>query len=154
MLMKKISILFIVIGIIMVGCSSKNVDKYSIIKKPPDLTISSNSNKINAVLGTYSWHYNNDDGTFTGIEADSNSPSVLVENKTPLNVELGSDINLHFAKTPQKFEVNIWGDGQKIKEITVEGTSFKVKKVGRTIYEIYATWEQGTAHYAVMVNVE
>jgi hypothetical protein len=131
------------------------VDTESIIKEPPELKVSSNNNKIVAVLGTYSWSYDNDDGTSTGIEADSEIPPRIVKHQTaPLITNLGSEVNLEFTKSPQEVRVNIWNNSEKERGVKVDGSIFKTDEKGNLIYEIYAIWDQGSAHYAVKLNVQ
>lgn len=121
------------------------VGTQSIIKKPPELIVSSSSYKVNAVLATNSWTYDHGDGTSTGIEADSDIPPRIVKQQTTsLNTELALPIGV---------KVNIWNNSQKEREVKVEGTTFGTDEKGFVVYEIYANWDQGSAHYAVKLNV-
>jgi hypothetical protein len=159
--LRKIFLFLLVAAIILSACGQQEkgvngaLNPKVIFKEPPELIVSSNDNEVVAVLGTYSWSYDNEDGTATGIEVDSDIPPRLVEyQEKPLNTKLNSEVNLEFAKTPQKIKVNIWNDSQLEREVTVEGTTFKTDEEGDIVYEIYATWHQGSAHYAVKINVE
>ncbi|HAM81727.1 hypothetical protein [Ornithinibacillus bavariensis] len=53
----------------------------AIIKEPPELKVSSNNNNVVAVLGTYSWSYDNRDETSTAIEADADIPPRIVHHQ-------------------------------------------------------------------------
>jgi hypothetical protein len=158
--LKKV-LLIVLLAIILSSCGQQEkgvvgaVDTESIIKEPPELKVSSNNNKIVAVLGTYSWSYDNEDGTSTGFEADSEIPPKIVKYQTtPLITNLGSEVKLEFAKSPQEVRVNIWNHSEKERGVKVEDTSFKTDEKGHLIYEIYAIWDQGSAHYAVKLNIQ
>ncbi|MBT2644791.1 membrane lipoprotein lipid attachment site-containing protein [Bacillus sp. ISL-41] len=151
--MKKI-LLFILFAVILSACS-KQENGVNNMKKPPELIVSSSSNKVKAVLGTYSWTYDNGDGTSTGSEADSDIPPRIVRLQTSsLNTELGSTIYLDFANPPKGVKVNIWSNSQQEREVKVEGTTFETDEKGYIVYEIYANWDQGSAHYAVKLNIQ
>ncbi|MFZ3579938.1 hypothetical protein [Virgibacillus sp. DJP39] len=143
--MKKI-LLFLLLAIILGACGEQ---------EPPKLKISSNNEEVFAVLGTYSWSSDNMDGTSTAIDSDSDiPPKIVVHQKNPLNSKLGSEINLDFGQSPQGVRVNIWDNSQKVREVDVEGTTFKTDEKGYIVYEIIATWDQGSVHYAVKINVQ
>lgn len=77
--MKKI-FLFVLLAVFMSACGQQAIDvddavnTEPVLKEPPELIVASKNNKATAILGTYSWSYDNDDGTFTGIEADADIP--------------------------------------------------------------------------------
>jgi hypothetical protein len=156
-------IVFLLLAIILSACGQQEkgvngaLSHKVIFNKPPELIVSSSStdNEVVAVLGTYSWFYDNEDGTATGIEADSDIPPRLVDyQEKPLKTKLDSEVQLKFARTPQKIKVNIWNESQMVRGVNVEGSTFKVVEKGDIVYEIYATWHQGSAHYAVKLDVE
>ena len=49
------------------GCAAKPTE---ILKEPPVLTIVCGDKNVEALKGTTSWTYQNEDGTSTGFEAD------------------------------------------------------------------------------------
>ena len=125
------------------------------LKEPPELIVRSNNHEVLAVLGTYSWSYNNRDGTSTGIEADSGPPPELVtDQENRLNTKLGAEISLDFDHDPLLIEVYIWGRTERSRKIAVEDLTFLTDQTGDIIYEIYAKWNRGTAHYAIEINVD
>lgn len=73
---------------------------------------------------------------------------------TPLITNLGSEDNLEFAKSPQEVRVNIWNNSEKERGVKVDDSTFKTDEKGNLIYEIYAIWDQGSAHYAVKLNIQ
>ncbi|GAA4066417.1 hypothetical protein [Amphibacillus indicireducens] len=125
------------------------------LKEPPELIVRSNNHEVLAVLGTYSWSYHNRDGTGTGIEADSGPPPELVtDQENRLNTKLGAEISLDFDHDPLLVEVYVWNRLAQTREIAVEGLTFLTDQTGDVVYEIYAKWNRGTAHYAVKIDVE
>lgn len=125
------------------------------LKEPPELIVRSNDYEVHAVLGTYSWSYDNRDGTSAGIEADSGPPTELVtDQEGTLNTKLDSEISLAFNHDPLLIEVYIWGRDERSRKIAVEDLTFLTDQTGEVVYEIYAKWNQGTAHYAIAVNVD
>lgn len=160
MKLKKV-FLFVLFVLILTACGQQDrvvdgaVDTEPIFKAPPELIVVSNSNKVVAAIGTYSWSYDNGDGTSTSIEADSDIPPKIVHHQsTSLSTNLGSDVNLEYDKVPERIKVNIWGNSQIIRGVKVEDASFRTDEKGYVIYEIYAKWDQGSAHYAVKINIQ
>lgn len=125
------------------------------MKEPPELIVRSNDTEVVAVLGTYSWYYDNGDGTGTGIEADSGIPPLLVsDQEAPFKAKLGSEISLDFGVEPIECDVYIWDNDDKGRKVAVEDLAFLTDQTGGIVYEIYAKWNQGTAHYAIEINVQ
>jgi hypothetical protein len=155
--MKKLFV-FLLIAVLLSACSPEkggSEESESIMKEPPVLNVSSNGNEAVAVLGTYSWSYDNGDGTYAGIEADSNIPPKMVAYQMEsLRTKLSSDIELEFANPPQEIRVTIWNDSQEEREVEIEGATFNADEKGDIVYEIYAKWAQGSAHYAIELNVQ
>ena len=131
-------------------------------KEPPILTIQDGSgSEINANLGTYSWTYANDDGTMSGICADSSHPLEWKEFLAPLTTDYET-VTLHFDVPPQELTIRCWSDdhwGQmnaKSKTVSLDGWDLELKK-GGYIYEVIATWTgenlaaEGTAYYGFYV---
>ncbi|MDN4608554.1 membrane lipoprotein lipid attachment site-containing protein [Sporosarcina highlanderae] len=153
--MKKI-LFFILLSVILSACGQqKGENVETTFEKPPELIVSSNGNEVVAVLGTYSWSYDNGDGTFKGIEADSFGTTEIVKLQShPLKTKLGSEVVLEFTRTPKEIKVTIWDNNQALRELEVEGNTFTTDEKGNIVYEVYATWDQGSAHYAVQLNVK
>ncbi|SFP74126.1 hypothetical protein [Caldicoprobacter faecalis] len=129
----------LLLTILVVGCSQRD-------PTPPELTIMVDNKSISAVLGTYSWK---------NTEADSVSPPELVEyQKEDLNIKPQSSIILKFERTPNHYEVFIWQGDKRILQQTSNGVVIAPQQKGLVVYEIYAKWHEGSAHYAFSVNVE
>lgn len=56
----------------------------TVLKEPPALTVVCGDKTVEALRGTTSWMYQNEDGTSTGIESDSMHPLQAKEYMTPL----------------------------------------------------------------------
>lgn len=155
------AILFVILLIILSACGQQDKEAdgagntESIRKEPPELTVISNQDKTIAVLGSHSWSYDNGDGTSTGVTVDSEIPPRTVHlQKNPLTTSLGSEVSLEFAEAPEHISVRIWDNNQQVRSVKVEDASFITDEEGYIIYEIYARWEQGNAHYAVEIKIQ
>lgn len=131
-------------------------------KEPPALKIlDSTCLAIEANIGTYSWTYDNGDGTQTGICADSSHPLEWQEFLIPLSTS-DLEVEFYFDVEPQDFTIRCWSDaywGQmdaKEEKVTVNGNKLELKE-GGYIYEVVATWTgenlaaEGTAYYSFYV---
>ena len=131
-------------------------------KEPPVLKIlDSTCMGLEATKGTYSWTYDNGDGTMSGVCADSSHPLEWQEYLVPM-ITADETVELHFDVQPQSFTVRCWSDaywGQldaREEKITVDGNTLELNQ-GGYIYEVTATWTgenlaaEGTAHYGFYV---
>lgn len=131
-------------------------------KEPPALKVLDSTRiAIEANIGTYSWMYDNGDGTQTGICADSSHPLEWQEFLIPMTTADGT-VELYFDVEPQEFTIRCWSDaywGQvdaKEEKVTIQGNKLELK-AGGYIYEVVATWTgenlaaEGTAYYAFYV---
>lgn len=129
-----------------------------ILKEPPALTvICGENNSIEAMKGTYSWIYQNDDGTETGITADSVHPLEAKE-IMPYFVNFNpSTANLQWDIAPDMISVCYWNEkdwGQpdaKSEELDVltlmVDSNIDIAPIptiqlkdGNHIYEVIAEW--------------
>ena len=130
--------------------------------EPPELKIlDSTCLGIVANKGTYSWMYDNGDGTQTGICADSSHPLEWQEFLIPMTTS-DDEVEFYFDVEPQEFSIRCWSDaywGQmdaKEEEVTVNGNKLELKE-GGYIYEVVATWTgenlaaEGTVYYGFYV---
>ena len=131
-------------------------------KEPPALKVlDSTCMAIEANIGTYSWMYDNGDGTQTGICADSSHPLEWQEFLIPMTT-FDDEVEFYFDVEPQEFTIRCWSDaywGQidaKEEKVSVNGNKLELKE-GGYIYEVVATWTgenlaaEGTAYYAFYV---
>ena len=135
-----------------------------ILKEPPALAVINDNISCDTLLGTYSWQYPNNDGTTTGIEADSAHPLDCKDLLVPLETKETTAI-LHFHEEPDAIiSVQCWSDenwsDQAAKSegetVTFNGNELELKP-GGYIYEVKAEWSTengyggGTANYSFYV---
>lgn len=121
---------------------------------PPVLNISHENRRTHAERGTFSWSIHNDDGSEVMTSSDSEGPTELVKNTNPLKVPPKAIITLEFNDKPKEMLVNIWEDDKQIKQDFADMKLIVPESKGLVIYEVIATWEQGTSHYAFLVKVK
>ena len=131
-------------------------------KEPPELKIlDSTCIGIVANKGTYSWTYDNGDGTQTGVCADSSHPLQWQEFLVPMTTS-DDTVELCFAVSPQEVSVRCWSDAcwgkvdAEEENATLSGNRLELKD-GGYIYEVVAKWTgenlaaEGTAYYGFYV---
>ena len=131
-------------------------------KEPPTLKIlDSTCMGLEATKGTYSWTYDNGNGTMSGVCADSSHPLEWQEYLVPMTTA-DDTVELYFDVQPQSFTVRCWSDaywGQmnaKEESVSVDGNTLELKQ-GGYIYEVTATWTgenlaaEGTVYYGFYV---
>ena len=154
------------------GCAAKPTE---ILKEPPVLTIVCGDKNVEALKGTTSWTYQNEDGTSTGFEADCLHPLQAKGYMTPLALSISSGdplkAYLQWGTIPDNISVRCWNEeywGQpdaesmpipiEVFETETTNGSYSINcvielKDGNYIYEIKADWNNaerygGTAYYS------
>ena len=141
-------------------------------KKPPELQVFCKNVMVKAWLGTYSWFFENGDGTQQAIAADSPHPSECIDSIYPLPLTTSSEypektfsVSLHFENAPDSISVKRYKitdgkitDNTDFAEIPVNDLKIEAES-GRFLYEVIAKWnaansEYGTAYYAFCTAVE
>ena len=91
------------------------IEQVGVLTEPPEMTVVCNGKQITALRGTYSWEYQNEDGTSTAIEADSMHPLDAQEYMPdlPLAYSYQSSVSafrayLQFAVAPDEIDVVYW----------------------------------------------
>lgn len=123
--------------------------------EPPHLSVSDGISTIQAWRGTYSWYVENEDGTGSGICADSSHPLECKDRVPAIKVAQKTTLTLNFEGNPSKITVKRYdlstNDHDNYKEITVTGNQIEVK-AGDHLYEVIASWSaqtySGTVYYA------
>lgn len=138
------------------------------LTEPPTLAVNAYRAGIQALRGTYSWHYAQGDGTDIEIEADSAHPLSL-KGQLP-RLTLGPSalshvapnvVTLLFDVAPDAVSVRCWSDeywgetdapAEAVPETWAEYRSLELRE-GGYIYEITAVWNSsdrwgGTATYS------
>ena len=131
-------------------------------KEPPELKIlDSTCIGIVANKGTYSWTYDNGDGTQTGVCADSSHPLQWQEFLVPMTTA-DRTVELYFDVEPQDITIRCWSDAYwgkvdaEEENATLSGNRLELKD-GGYIYEVVAKWTgenlaaEGTAYYGFYV---
>lgn len=131
-------------------------------KEPPVLKIlDSTCIGIEANKGTYTWTYDNGDGTQTGVCADSSHPLEWQDFLIPMTTS-DNTVELYFDVQPQEISVWCWSDEYwgkveaQEENVTLSENTLKLKD-GGYIYEVVAKWTgenlaaEGTAYYGFYV---
>ena len=135
--------------------SGVEVTSKKILQAPPKLEIVYDGGQFEAQKGTYSWHYDTGDGTWSAVMADSAHP---LQMKKHLDlVSCGSkQIQLVFEEIPASFTVRCWpksafGNTDAISETAQLWNNTLNLNEGGWIYEVTANWNDecynGTATY-------
>ena len=128
------------------------------LTEPPALTVDAGSASVTAWRGTYTWSYTNDDGTATGVTADSVHPLDDAD-QLPLLPANAAEAALTFSFHPTSVFVCSWTAGTTAEEAALSDTAMPELANGEAlslqpgqIYEIHAVWESdwcwGDAYYA------
>lgn len=149
-----------------------------VLKEPPALTVVCGENKsVETLRGTYSWTYQNDDGTEMGINADSMHPLTAKKYMPYFKNLVSSRATLLWTTAPDEVSVRCWSEecwGQfdsESEDIPVEvfetetldgsySRGFTIElKGGSYIYEVIAKWNSfeefnGTACYSFYTDVK
>lgn len=138
-------------------------DTITILKEPPWLAVISDNTSCSALLGSYSWQYLNDDGTSTGMEADSVHP-LECQDLLVLLETTDTTATLRFQEEPDAIlNVRCWSDehwsdpAADSEAVVVNGNEIELKP-GGYIYEVLARWNGedgyggGTAYYSFYIK--
>ena len=135
------------------------------LKEPPALTVAYGEESIEALRGTFSWTYQNEDGTQTGIEADSMHPLQAKEYMPQLTLlpVAPSFAAMQWDTLPDKVSVRCWSEaywGQydaesetvPAKLLCIDSSDgrdpyFSVElKDGSYVYEVIAEWNSAETY--------
>ena len=130
--------------------------------EPPVLVIADRSGiSMQANTGTYSWIYDNGDGTQIGVCADSAHPLEWQKFMEAMTTTEDS-VEIRFAVSPQDYKVyrwseSYWGDVNAVSEYVETNGNVIELMDGGYIYEVVAKWTwdnlaaEGTVHYEFYV---
>ena len=161
---KSITLIFTLACVLgLVGCSSAAKESSTIVlETPPALTVVSGQTEMDALLGTYSWQWNNADGTTEHIASDSAHPLDRRDWLSPLETTEPTAALNFFEKPDSIINVQCWSDAHRSdpaadsEAVAVNGNTMELKSSG-CIYEITAQWDTkdgygGKAHYSVYIR--
>lgn len=149
----------------------------TVLTEPPALTVTCGKNSVEALRGTTSWIYHNEDGTSTGVNTDSMHPLQAKEYMTalelvPTPISSIDPLKAYFQWNimPDKVLVRYWHEDcweqfaaeSKELPVTIQTVDSDVEtapiisadlKDGNYIYEIVAEWNRaerysGKAYYS------
>lgn len=123
--------------------------------QPPFLYVHDGKIQIKAWRGTHSWYVENEDGTGSGICADSSHPLDSKDRVPAIKVTQKTTLTLNLEGNPSKITVKRYNlstnDHDSYKEIAINGNQIEVKS-GDYLYEVIASWSSqaynGTVYYA------
>ncbi|GIP32805.1 hypothetical protein [Paenibacillus sp. J2TS4] len=139
--MRKLVVVFTVIAILLVGCSSR----------PPMPVLKAGKIEIPAVLGTYSWKTFNKQ-----VIADAPGPDYLVKDLTPIAVKPKEEVLVKFSSKPSKMILSRWVGQETVEQVELDSNQFTLpQEKGEHIFSIRAEWgEHKSGLYAFIVKVE
>jgi hypothetical protein len=142
----------------LVGCSGNRASflgRRAEAESPPSLKVLYQDKSVDATRGSFSWATKNKNGKITSaINADTVGPTELVKGSIPLKVSPKSILNLNFSDKPLNITVNIWQGSETIKQEIADNKVITPESKGSVVYEVVADWDDGTACYAFLVNVD
>lgn len=168
--MKKIVSILLVI--LMLCSCSPEVEELGIdlepsknFKAPPNVKVQYGEVSVNATKGTYSWQYDNGDGTMTSVEADSSHPTAFSEIAS-FSAGTEKTAKLIFDESMISFELTRWDMGKDYvpgktgeesnvsgETINCENGFFEIPKDENVyIYEIYVKYPSGSCHYGFRID--
>ena len=125
--------------------------------EPPHLGVSDGNATVTAWRGTCSWLVENEDGTASGINADSMHPLDCKEGTPSLKITKRGTLAFSFEEAPTSVTVRRYrlnsSDYDAFEEIPAEGGTIEVKP-GNYLYEVIVKWNHpnkpnsGTVYYA------
>ena len=138
-----------------------------VLTEPPELYVIGNETQIEALKGTMSWLYPDENGEPTGIMGDSKHPLLKKEVMPVLSLiptyysafdPLSARLQFGVAPTeivPDEIFVRCWpeeawgnadAEGEEIEATINDGNIFIQLKDGNYIYEVFATWNDSGTH--------
>ncbi|MCL2575936.1 MAG: hypothetical protein FWE33_05830 [Defluviitaleaceae bacterium] len=145
---KLLLVLVIISAIATIGCGRSN-------NVLPTLKVQLNEQSVQALQGTTNWCFNN--GNYdTCILSDSPHPLQLsdeqLQRATLILNEGVNEITLNFTPNPQTIRIVRWLEGagyEDFAHITIHNQTIQIIDDGNVyIYEVFATWEQGSSSFA------
>lgn len=142
----------------LVGCVEETITidepahsnpKENQLLEPPRLSIDIGNKTITPIQGTYSWEYENKDGSMTNTTVDIDGPPGITKQFDSPNVTTNSEVTLNFDMEPSEYAVRIWEDNHAVSS----SDSIDLTSKGEIIYEIIGYWDQG-ASYIFSLHIE
>lgn len=124
--------------------------------QPPKIFIEYEAQKVEAVIGSYSWTIQKAGDDSVHIDSCSGGSEELVAYQVePLFVRPGDSLKVVFEDHKGAYGVKIFRDWITFDSVDVtQDTIIIPEEYGEIIYEIHAIWLEGDAYYAFKVTVE
>jgi hypothetical protein len=151
---KRLLILVIFIGLILIGCSNEGLSG----GKPPKAFVEIDNERFETTLGTYCWQ-----GGGKGTCIDTAGPIELLEGKKPIQVKPGENLTfvMDYEPKPNEFHVVQMSENKET-EVVVKDNHFTAPTQKGVYYYSYGVWwmdekeenlSHGDAFYAFVLEV-
>lgn len=131
---------------------AKEITK-EIFETPPNLKIVVDGVEIAAFLGAHTWSYfDKKEKAMRLFETETISPLEIAEHQKASKVNETTKIELEFDRDPHFYNFYRW-DSESQRMGPFSGITLEESK-GKIVYEVVATWDQGTGHYIFSLDVE
>jgi len=122
-------------------------------EKPPSLTITFGEEIVKTRQGGYNWSYlDSTTGEIIGVEAESIPPTKLANIEDAVNITLSKPVILNLENEPLHYEIRAYDNNDNI--IATYDDFKDIKENGKAIYEILATWKEGSSTYVFALDVQ
>lgn len=121
---------------------------------PPSPTITIDEKKLDVARGSYCW-----EGLFSATCADTIAPPELIEHHDikPVTVSPESEVEIEFEKEPNDNTLGVtrWLSNNEVEDVPLNKNVLIVpEEKGIYIYDVHATWEEGSSSYAFIIEVQ
>ncbi|MFC0297516.1 hypothetical protein [Geobacillus jurassicus] len=124
------------------GCSFGDIE-------PPQPLLTVDGETIDYRLGTYTWSTGG-----RGVVADAAAPPLLVKKLKPHPAVPGAKLHVQFNYRPSALEADRWNGNDADWHPVQNKTITLSEKQGTYIYAIHASWKEGDAIYAFLIEVQ
>lgn len=159
----RIIVTLFIVAVLLYGCGTADEQAgdqadqsepiHSQSQTPPTLELKIGEDTIRTFRGGYSWsYYDSEEKLMVGIEAESDSPPEMVSMDSARKVDRHAEVTLEFGEPPLSYQVFVWDEAGNRNAYPI---AFDLSEhEGKTLFEIFAHWEQGSVSYAVVLDVE
>lgn len=124
------------------------------LRQPPDLTVEIGEDIIYPKLGRHNWSYIDSEGSEIHMDADSEPPPVIYQHKDPEKLISEEKALFHFDSAPFEYFIKEWHpDGDNGIAGTYEQLNLSDHE-GIKIFEVLASWAEGTASYTFYLDID
>ncbi|SFC93469.1 hypothetical protein SAMN05443252_1095 [Bacillus sp. OV322] len=122
--------------------------------EPPQPAVNADGKSIRVYPGSYCWN-----SMFNARCVDTIGPVGIIQHHQakPISISPGSTITFGYGKKPNKGSVgaNRWNPDNESATVTLKGNSFTApNEKGTYVYDVFASWEKGSASHVFVVEVK